>query len=122
MSALLYHYPPEVRDTIPMSVGSRDVAEKTLAQGTPRSFALVLDDLPPGAPFEVETLDARHGFALKSWEAMGCPEPPLPEQAALLREWGMGTKKEERRADASGKLTWTRTLAPWTVVAVRQIG
>ena len=121
LSALLVHYPSEVRDTIPMSVGSREPAERVLAQGTPRSFTLALDDLPPGAPFEVEVLDARHGFALKGWEAMGCPEPPSPEQTALLREGGMATKKEGMRADASGKLTWTRTLDPWTVVSVRQI-
>ncbi|MCK5526822.1 MAG: beta-xylosidase, partial [Candidatus Latescibacteria bacterium] len=57
----------------------------------------------------------------KGWEAMGCPEPPSPEQTALLREGGMATKKEGMRADASGKLTWTRTLDPWTVVSVRQI-
>ena len=69
-----------------MSVGSRDAAEETLAQGAPKPFELVLTDLPPGAPFEVETLDAQHGFALKSWEAMGSPEPPSREQVAVLRE------------------------------------
>ncbi|MFH1008985.1 MAG: beta-xylosidase [Candidatus Latescibacterota bacterium] len=122
LSALLYHYPAELRDTIPMSVGSREVAEQVLAQGTPKTFALTLSDLQPGAPFELETLDARHGFAFKCWEQMGCPEPPTARQTALLRESAWDTKREVIRADASGNLMWTRTLDPWTVVAIRQIG
>ena len=43
---------------------------------------------------------------------MDCPEPPSSEQAALLREWGVATKKEGMRADVSGKLAWARTVDP----------
>jgi len=121
VTALLYHYPPEVLAAAPISRGSRTVAEQTLATGSKREANLRISGLKPGASFVIETLDADHGFALRGWQAMGSPEPPTREQIALLRAQAMATATELVHADASGHLTLRRTLDAWSLVLVREL-
>lgn len=120
VAALLYHYPPEVLAAAPISKGSRKIAEETLATGSRRDANLRITGLKPGASLVVETLDAKHGFAQRAWEAMGSPEPPTREQTALLRTRGMATLKQKLAADAGGVFTWRGKLDPWSIVAIYQ--
>lgn len=112
--ALLYHYPQEVKDVVSGSV------EGELHMGTPRPFAMRIAGVPPGAAFDVETLDADHGFAWPAWRAMGSPEPPNREQTKQLKRAAFATKVEQVRADGSGYLNWSKTLTPWNCVLIKQ--
>lgn len=120
VAALLYHYPPEVLAAAPISKGTRNIAEQTLATGSKRDANLKITGLKPGASIAIETLDANHGFALRAWQAMGSPEPPTREQATLLRAQGMATRKQVLTADAKGTFTWRDKLDPWSVIAIYQ--
>lgn len=120
LSTLLYHYPPEVIEAVPLAKNSREIPERTLAAGLPRKADLQLRGLPPGASFTVETLDARHGFAFRSWQEMGSPEPPSREQEVSLREKAMATAKQHIKVGSDGTLRWAEPIEPWAVVAIRQ--
>jgi xylan 1,4-beta-xylosidase len=121
ISSLLYHYPAEVIAAVPLSKGSRDIAEKTMAAGSPGKFSVKLTDLSPGASFEIEILDKEHGFALKEWQKMGSPEPPAREQTQILKSNAWNTKKEQVKADSNGVLQWEQILNPWTVALLKEI-
>lgn len=120
LSALLYHYPPEIIAAVPLSKVSRDTAERTLATGHRREVDIRLRGLKPGASFVVETLDVHHGFAFRSWQEMGSPEPPTREQEAMLRQMATATAKEEIKVGGDGMLRWAHAIEPWAVVAIYQ--
>jgi xylan 1,4-beta-xylosidase len=121
ISSLLYHYPAEVIAAVPLSKGSRDIAEKTLATGSPKKYALEISDLKPNTEFEIEILDQEHAFALRVWQKMGSPEPPTREQTQLLKKLALNTKKEHIQSDDRGKLHWELTLSPWEVVLLNEV-
>lgn len=121
IAALAYHYPPEQKSAVPMSQGKRDVAEQVLNTGKPKLLRLTLAGLRPGAAFRVETLDREHGFALKTWQDMGAPEPPDREQTRLLKEAGHATTREFLTADAAGRLLVERTLSPWSLFRLEEL-
>lgn len=121
LSALAYHYPPEVKQTVPASFDSREVAERTLATGTPTEFVLELNGLPTGAALVIETVDTAHGDALSAWKALGAPEPLSRPHTAHLKQAAHATRQESATADAQGNFVLRRTLAPWSLVSVRQI-
>ena len=121
ISGLLYHYPPEMPDSIPMSIGSREVAEKTLSLGTPLEIVVEIENLSKDSTFVLETLDQNHGCALKAWAEIGYPEPPSREQTELLKKTAMGTKKEIVETDSRGKLVINKTLMPWSVISIKQV-
>jgi xylan 1,4-beta-xylosidase len=77
-------------------------------------------DLPPSSAFEMDTLDATHGFCLAAWKEIGSPEPPSREQAQLLRKAAMGLKREVLKADSSGTLRLDLTLEPWAILMLRE--
>jgi xylan 1,4-beta-xylosidase len=119
LTALAYHYPPEMPLSVPLSSPDRTVAEETLALGSPRPFELVLTGLPPRAAFTVETLEpGGEGDTLAAWRALGAPEPLSRADTTTLRTTAPRT--ESVRADATGELRYERDLAPWSVVLVRQ--
>jgi xylan 1,4-beta-xylosidase len=117
---LAWHYPPEHRDTPPLS-NSPAEAEKIVAMGAPRNLRLEIKDLAPRATLRLETLDASHGFCLPAWKAMGAPEPPTREQVKLLREAGWNLRREVLHADDAGTLRLDRSLEPWTVLILVEI-
>jgi xylan 1,4-beta-xylosidase len=121
LSALVTHYPPEVTRTVPGSFDSREVAEQTMATGAPESLSVALTDLPPGAAFEIETIDARHGNAIHSWRLAGSPDNPTREQTALIARESARGMTERVRADEAGRLMLRRRIAPWALVSVRQL-
>jgi len=121
ISAIAYHYPPEMPQTVLASFDSRAKACETLALGKLEQLNIELAGLKPGAKILVETIDKQHGNALAAWEALGKPENPTREQAKILREKAAATKKENFTADASGSFKLQRAIEPWSVVLVREL-
>ncbi len=120
ITGIFYNYPPEVIEAAPISVGSRDKAEKTLATGNPQIINLHLTGLKPNSKFEVEIVDKDNAFALKSWQKMGSPEPPSREQAKELKTLGLNTLKIKLEADDNGNLTWNYNLGAWAIALLNQ--
>lgn len=121
LSALAYHYPPELRQTIPASFDSRDKAFETLATGKTESLNVEFSGLEPNATVLVETLDHVHGNALGAWTVMGKPESPTRKQTQELREKAFATRREKFSADAGGSFKLQRFIEPWSVVLIREI-
>jgi xylan 1,4-beta-xylosidase len=121
LSAIAYHYPPEMPQTVLASFDSRDKAYETLALGKSEPFSIELVGLNPGAKILVETLDKENGNALAAWESLGKPDNVSREQAQLLREKSAATKREELAADATGRFNLQRAITPWSVVSIREI-
>ncbi|MFE1029455.1 beta-xylosidase [Streptomyces sp. NPDC058818] len=122
LTALAYHYPPEVTQAPPGSFDGRRVAEDILATGRPRPLRIELTGLPPRSPVTVETLNTQQGNAIGAWQAMGAPEPPTREQTMLLREAGHAVGQRVQLADGNGRFVFDEEIAPWSVVLVRQGG
>jgi len=121
ITALAYNYPDEYPQAVAM-VRTPEEAEAVAAQGSPKPLNLQVSDLPPGAVFMIETLDRHHGFALEAWRQIGAPEPPTREQTRLLREAAMALQKEFVTVGRDGILALERTLAPWSIARVTEVG
>ena len=120
ISAIAYHYPLEVKQTVPASFESRDQAYATLATGKPEQLTFELTGLKPGAKILVETLDQQNGNALAAWEKQGKPDNVSREQVQLLRERAVATRLETFTADESGNFTLKRSIEPWSVILIRE--
>jgi xylan 1,4-beta-xylosidase len=114
------HYPAQYPGSPPFAA-SIEEAEKTLAIGQPAHRSVLIRDLPPGAPYLIETVDAAHGFAIRAWQAMGEPQSPSPDQAALLRDLGWDTHREIVSVDDEGVLDLELMLSPWAIALIREI-
>jgi xylan 1,4-beta-xylosidase len=121
LSAIAYHYPAEVKQTVPASFDSRDQAYATLATGKPEQLNIELTGLKPGAKIVVEMLDQQNGNALAVWEKLGKPDNISRDQTKLLREKAAETKSEAFAADANGTFKLQRSVLPWSVILIREI-
>lgn len=121
LSALLYHYPPEVSLSVPASFDTNRVAEATLATGNAVDYSLELDGMSPGAAVLIETLDADHGNAPGAWRGMGSPHSPTVAQIAELKQIAWATGRRIVRIDEAGRLDLPLKLQPWAVISVREI-
>jgi len=121
LSALAYHYPPEMPLSAPASFDSRDTAVSTLALGRTGTLRVELTGLKPGAAVQVETLDKTHGNAMVAWDAMGRPASPSRGQTQSLCRAGAATKKEFLTADKKGKFVLDRPMEPWSLVLVTEL-
>jgi xylan 1,4-beta-xylosidase len=122
ISALAYHYPYEEPRSVPASFDGRDLADATAALGRPRELELTIEGVPAGSRYAVETLDAGHGDAVGAWRAMGAPAEPTREQLAVLDRRARTLGAARVAADRDGVLRLAVTLAPWSVMLVRQVG
>jgi xylan 1,4-beta-xylosidase len=121
MTALAYHYPPEMPLSVPGSFGTRNKAYETLSLGNPQTLTVDLVGLKPGARVLVETLDQLHGNAMGAWKAMGCPESMTREQTQALRSSAETTKEEICTAEESGRFTLSRNIDPWSVILIKEL-
>jgi xylan 1,4-beta-xylosidase len=121
LSAIAYHYPPEMPQTVLASFDLRDKAYETLALGRPEHLNVELTGLKPGAKILVETLDKQNGNAMDAWESLGKPENPTREQTKFLREKGVATKQGHFAADNKGNFKLERSIEPWSVVLIREL-
>ena len=115
ISALAYAYPKEFESHVP---ASRDC--KNYMKATPTEIDMTLTGLRPNAVFTIETLDDTHGNVYSAWETMGRPHSPNRTEIAALARAADATKREEVKADASGTLVHKRTLAPWTLMLIKE--
>lgn len=120
LTALAYHYPPEMPLSVPLSTPGRDVAEQVMKLGTPESLEVHLTGLPPAAAIRIETLDARHGNVIAAWQELGAPDPLSRETVEILKARATTTWCETVYADADGALRCSRPLQPWSLVLITQ--
>ncbi|MBC8054207.1 MAG: glycoside hydrolase [Sphingobacteriaceae bacterium] len=116
ISALIYHYPQEMKNTI----GGKSV-EIELNTGTPKKVSLSLSGLKISAGVTAEFLNIDSGFAYPLWKKMGSPEPPSREQTKQLKQTAMNLKQEKFKADIKGNLKFEKKLDPWTCVLIREV-
>jgi xylan 1,4-beta-xylosidase len=121
LSALAYHYPPEMPLSVPASFDSAAAAEATQALGQPELLTVDWTGLPPDAPILVETLAKSHGNAMSCWAAMGQPAAPTRAQTQVLRLGAEATRREILKADAGGSFGLRRSVEPWSLVLIRQL-
>ncbi|MDQ8197892.1 hypothetical protein QEH56_07025 [Pelagicoccus enzymogenes] len=121
LSAIAYHYPPEVTQTIPGAYETRDVAEATLDTGNPTELTFELTDLPASSSFVLEVIDTEHGDALSAWKKIGCPDPLSRAQTQHLKTAARSTRLSHHQADKTGKLSLSLFVNPWSLVSLRQL-
>ncbi|MEO8617600.1 MAG: hypothetical protein ABI600_20900 [Luteolibacter sp.] len=121
LSALAFHYPPEMPLSVPASFDSRDKAYETLGLGQEVEFRLQLSGLDPAGSLLVEVLNADHGNAMAGWIAIGAPEEPTREQIGFLRQVSTETDKECAIANELGQYSTVLKLMPWSVVSVKEL-
>jgi xylan 1,4-beta-xylosidase len=121
MTALLFHYPPEMPLSVPASFDTVDQAERTLALGSPETLRVEWTGLRPHARVRVETLDRRNGNARQVWESLGQPANPTREQTALLRQGAAGTLCELLTADGQGTFILQKEIDPWSVILIQEL-
>jgi len=120
LSALCYHYPPEMPLAVPMSMHQPDAARALQELGRPGQIELVWRGLRPGARIEVETLDREHGCVTEAWWALGRPEPPTRAQVADLNRAVWNTRKEHFVAGNDGVFRLQKEIAPWNLLFVQE--
>jgi xylan 1,4-beta-xylosidase len=121
LTALAYHYPPEMPFTVPASFGTRAKAEETLNLGSPEVLTIDLKGLRPFQPISLETLARGAGDAMTAWRNLGSPEPLSREHTRALRDAAQATLKEVFSADAGGRFQLERPMAPWSVVLLQTL-
>ena len=120
LRAVLCHFPAQHVDAPPFA-RSLEAAERTLAFGAPVRRQIEIHHLPPNTAYLVETIDARHGFALPHWQAMGSPSSPSRDQTSLLRDFAWNTHRQIVNSNKQGSLRLNLHLEPWAVGLLRQI-
>ncbi|WP_163400095.1 GH39 family glycosyl hydrolase [Flavobacterium fluviatile] len=115
--ALAYNYPDESKSAVPS--GYKSYAD--LSKGSSKKINIKLSNLKPGTQFQMELLDKDHGNIVNYWENMGKPEPPTRVQIKELKKVAMDLKTELVQADKNGNLIIQQTLAPWSVLLIKQI-
>ena len=120
LTALAYHYPPEVPMAVPASMEDREAADRVLETGGRDELVVELTGLRPRARFTIETLGRQNGDAMSAWVAMGAPEPLSIEDAQLLKHLARATRRESITADDAGTLAFRRPIEPWNVVLIRE--
>jgi xylan 1,4-beta-xylosidase len=101
ITALLYHYPSELKTAIQSSVDVDSISDKTLEIGTPCQISLKLSGLPMLAAFQIETRNMaalwRHG---KRWEV---PNRPHAGRQKNSNRWPW---QHERKMFAQGSMAF----------------
>jgi len=121
LSAIAYHYPPEMQLSVPASFESRDKAYEVLALGKAGMLSIEFTGLNPGACVEVELIDKQHGNAMAAWEKLGNPETPTRDQTAQLRKASEATQRKTLTANAAGCFILECAIEPWSVVLIREL-
>lgn len=94
--------------------GARDIQR----MGEPRTLAVTLTRLQPGAVFALERM-AEEDTAVHLWDSMGRPASlTRAQESALL---AVAPRKSYLQAGAQGRLTLDTTLAPWEILCLYQI-
>lgn len=116
----IYHYPDEVALTVPASIEVWDIAERTLATGTPRTISIRLEDLADDAQFTLEIVDHEAGNALPVWKDLGAPlNLSRADQSAI--DAAARTLRVEQHHAVDGVLALDVTLPPWGIALLTEV-
>lgn len=121
LRALLYHYPKEVAESVPISAyPDRRTIEEFQKQGETAEFSMCITHIAASSSFRMEILDQESGNVVKLWESFGCPSNLTREQETALKVCGENLKEEMLEADETGLLNLDLTLKPWSVVLISE--
>lgn len=121
ISAILFHYPEEVKTSPPPAYNDPQAAEGLLKVGSPKLKKLVLKDLRPGSPFRVERLSPGGPGDVKSaYRRLGSPKTLSRQMTKDLTAYAMTLDVSLVNADAEGMLILEEEMAPWSLIALLQ--
>ncbi|KAL6352110.1 hypothetical protein LRP88_14552 [Fusarium phalaenopsidis] len=122
LSALLFHYPPQLKTSPPPAYKNRSVAHETVSTGESVRKSILIRGVRPGAVFKKETLTpGGQGDVVSAWEKLGSPMHLTRETTEFLRSYAATLPTELIKADSEGNLLVEQELAPWTLVGINQI-
>jgi xylan 1,4-beta-xylosidase len=122
ISAIIFHYPPEMITSPPPSSFGRQVADRTVATGKLTRKKLVLEHLKPGSVFRVETLaPGQQGDVVCAWKKLGSPDSISHELMRQLKDYSARLPVEIVEAGSTGNLVIDEEFPPWSVRAIKQI-
>lgn len=121
ISAILFHYPDEVKTSPPPAYNDPQAAESVLKLGHPMTKKLVLKGLLPGSPFRVEKLSPGGPGDVKSaYRRLGSPNTLSRQMVKDLTAYAMDLQVSVVSADAEGVLVLEEEMAPWSLIALSQ--
>lgn len=122
LSAILFHYPSEVKTSPPPAYNDRQAAEDLLKVGTRQTRSLVIDKLHPASLFKLEKLyPGGPGDAVSEWRRLGSPFSLDRSTTKQLLQHASNTEVSYLYADSNGRLEFSEELLPWTVVCISQV-
>lgn len=122
ISAILFHYPSEVKTSPPPAYLDRQTAEDLLKVGTPQKRRLMIENLQPETAFRLETLSpGRRGDAMSAWRRLGSPSTLDRKTAKVLLEYASSLDVRFINADSNGVLVLEEDMVPWTLICVSQL-
>ncbi|VUC23274.1 unnamed protein product, partial [Clonostachys rosea] len=122
LSAILFHYPPEMFTSPPPAYKSRKVAIETVATGIPTRKRIQIGNLKPGAAFIVEELSpGSSGDVVSAWEKIGAPSHITRELTEELRSFASSLASDILVAGDDGSVAIDKSLAAWTLIGLKQV-
>lgn len=119
--AILFHYPPEMTQTPPISYHSRDEAESTLLIGKLEKKIIRIEGLQSGQSFKVEKLaPGGRGDVISAWKTAGSPKNLSLKLKKQLLEFSSQLDSFSISADGSGILLYEVEMLPWTILSITQ--
>lgn len=122
ISAILFHYPEEVKTSPPPAYNDSQAAEGLLKVGSPKPKKLVLKGLRPGSAFRVERLSPGGPGDVKSaYRRLGSPKTLSRQMTKDLTAYAMTLDVSLVNADAEGVLILEEEMASWSLIALLQM-
>lgn len=115
VAALAFHYPDEVALSVPASISTREVAERTLQTGLPRRLRLRIAGLAPGTRYTLEIVDAENGWAMAEWTRRGRKNNPSIADVDAIRASAEHGAVTELVVSGDGVLDVDVRLRPWAI-------
>lgn len=116
ITALAFNYPVEFESHVP-AMEDKD----TYMNASSKYVDFTITSIAPNSLFEIEMLDRNHGDISQAMKNMSLDHVPNREELEVLKRISGSTGKAIAFSDASGCLSYTATLEPWTCVMIRQI-
>lgn len=122
LSALIFHYPPEVKTSPPPAYMDRDAALATVRTGSLARKQLLLTDITPGTLFRLEKLvPGAKGDPMSLWRAWGCPSTLSRDLTKELRSSAETLTTRYIPTPESGQILIDEAMIPWSVTVLNQV-
>ena len=116
ITAIAFNYPDEFLQKVPS-----ESDKLSYMQASPKEIEINLTDIPADTRFLIETLDETHGNVIRSYEQIGSPSTLTRQQEEWLYQQSVGTHRQIVQSNAKGSLLIHQTLAPWTVMLIKEL-